>query len=478
MEKSRLQPLFTGLICGVYPFVFYLSNNFWAVNSFKHTGYFLLFFLGIPVLYFVFLFQSFRFIPLFKTHKTKLLFISVVMVTATLMSHAMYLTLKKKLLLGLLILSAIAAVKLHRHYKKLLLIVLLMTVLPAFNTLVKLAESTLQNEWRSPPKDSVMEAAFKIKPNIYIIQPDGYVGKDMMESPLYNYDNPFYEWLEQNGFTVYDGFRSNYPASLTSNSSLFAMKQHRFGKTMAPSINMPKAREAIFGESNALSVLKRNGYHTFFIVEDEYFQQNFTRPGFDYHNIHPEEIPFFSDNNSVKKDVFDDLKAAVDTVKTQKPRFYFIEKLLPHHISFSASKEEERLLYLEKIKEVNQWLEKTVSFISEKDPDALIVILADHGGWVGLGSYEEMFSTQNPDQIKTVFSNLAAIKWNGNNPETGKSVLRSNVNLFRVLFAGLAQNQEYLKYTEDDSSYNLKNGFFFNSVRAVIDSDGNVLTGD
>lgn len=298
----------------------------------------------------------------------------------------------------------------------------------------------------------------------------------MMESELYNFNNSFYDWLEDNGFKIYPNFRSNYPASLTSNSSMFAMKQHRFGKVLFPSIDMPNARDLIAGNNSAIEILKRNGYSNFFIVQDEYFQQNRPIPGYDYYNVDTDEIPYFSDDNNVRKVVFEDLKAAMDTVSIKGPRFYFVERLLPHHIHFAASKEEERDTYIEKIKEVNVWLKTTLDYISENDPDAIIIVLADHGGWVGLGSYTEMFSTTDPAQIRSIYSSLAAIKWNGHRKEGMDAELKSNVNLFRVLFSVLSENPDYLKYLEHNSSYNLQNDTFSKSVREVIDNEGKVIS--
>ncbi|MDC8001647.1 hypothetical protein POV26_11410 [Aequorivita todarodis] len=473
--KESLNPLLTGLIVGFYPLVFYFSNNFSAINSWEHLGFFLLFFIGIPIAVFSLASLAFKYSEPLSKYKPHILFVLIIMTVATLMSQAMYLTIKKKMLLGLLIISVLAAWKLHAHFKKLLIIILLMSILPTVNCVIKIVEHEQKMEWTTLP-DSIENAKFKTTPNIYMIQPDGYVGKDMMESDLYRFNNPLYGWLETNGFKVYDNFRSNYPASLTSNSSMFSMKQHRFGKVLFPSIDMPNARDIIAGNNAAITTLRNNGYKNFFIVQDEYFQQNRPQQQYDYYNLDPDEIPYFSNDNNVKKVVFEDLKAAMDTVTVNGPRFYFVEKLLPHHIHFAASKEEERDTYIEKIKEVNGWLKNTVNYISEKDPNAIVIILADHGGWVGLGSYPEMFSTKNPQQIRSIYSTLAAIKWNGNLKEGMDAELKSNVNIFRVLFSVLSENPEYLKYLEDDSSYNLQNGTFSKSVRAVVDDRGKVIS--
>jgi hypothetical protein len=473
-KKFTFKPIYMALICGFYPFIFYFANNFWAINSWEHFGFFLLVFIGIPIVLFSILYFSFKFFKSLARFGPQILFVMIVMTVASLMSQAIYLKLEKKMLLVIFLVAVLAAWKFHEHYKKLLVIVLLMSVIPTVTVAINMIEQSQQSEWTQLP-DSILDAKFKETPNIYMIQPDGYAGWDMMEQSPYNFENPFYNWLEENEFKIYPNFRSNYPASLASNSSMFSMRQHRFGKALFPSIDMPNARDIIAGNNNVIEVFKRNGYSNFFIVQDEYFQQNRPDPKYDYYNIDPHEIPYFSDDNSVKKVVFDDLKAAMDTVQNQGPRFYFVERLLPHHIHFAAPKEEERDTYIEKIKDINIWLENTVNYISEKDPNAIVIILADHGGWVGLGSYPEMFSTTNPEQLHSIYSTLAAIKWNGHLNEGMDSELRSNVNIFRVLFSVLSGNSEHLKYLEDNSSYNLQNGTFSKSVKAVIDNDGKVI---
>lgn len=472
--KGNLNPLIVGLICGFYPLVFYCSNNFWAVNSWNHLWFFLLFFIGIPVSVFTFLSLLFKLSHKILRYKPQIIFVTIVMTVGVLMSWAMFLDMKKKMLLALLIVSIIAAWKLHSHYKKLLVLVLLMSIIPTVNCAIKLIEQQQSQNWANLP-DSIEEAKFKETPNIYMIQPDGYAGKDVMEGKLYHFNNPFYSWLKDDGFKIYNNFRSNYPASLTSNSSMFAMKQHHFGKTLFPSIEMPLARDFISGNNSAIQILKKNGYSNFFIVQDDYFQQSLPDQKYDYYNVDTHKIPYFSDGKNLEAVVFEDLKAAMDTVKTSGPKFFFVEKLLPHHIHFAASKTEERDIYIEKIKDVNDWLKKTVNYISEKDPSAIIIILADHGGWVGLGSYPEMFSTRDSDQIKSVYSTLFAVKWNGNLKDDFDKELRSNVNVFRVLFSTLSENSDYLKYMEDNSSYILENGTFSKSVRKAIDDKGNVL---
>jgi hypothetical protein len=353
-----------------------------------------------------------------------------------------------------------------------------MTVIPIFKNVVHFYDEFRNTNWTQAPSD-LEGVIFKKSPNVYMIQPDGYVSEEMMNGQLYNHKTDMFDWLRSNDFKVYPNFRSNYPASLSSNSSMFAMKQHYFGGSVFHSIETPRAREFIVGESPVISTFKKNGYRNYFIVQDEYFQQNRREQAFDYYNIAIDEIPSFCNGNMVKKVVFEDLKFAMKKEKSAQPKFFFIEKLLPHHVHFHAPEnriEAERKEYLEKIDEVTLWLKEVVNHIQKEDPSAIIIVLADHGGWVGLENYNQMFSTSDEDAINSIYANISAIKWNGNLIEGFDEGLTSNVNLFRVLFSVLSENKSYLDNLEDDASYNLRVGNpFTKKVYKVIDDKGQIV---
>lgn len=460
---------------GLYPFLFYYSNNFASINSVSHLLYFLGYFFGIPYLVFGVLQLFFTISDTLRQYKTHVIFVTIIMCVCTLMSYASYLTYKKKALVVILVVSILLSLKLHQQYKKLIVLVLLMTILPILKNGVHLYDQFKNAEWLTAPED-IGTVTFKKSPNVYLIQPDGYVGPQMMKSDLYNHTTDLYDWLETNSFKVYDNFRSNYPASLASNSSMFAMKHHYFGGSLINTIEVPRARDMIVGESPVTNVFKKNGYSNYFVVQDEYFQQNKGEEGYDYYNIEQSEIPSFCNGNMVKKVVFEDLKKAMKVDDSNTPKFFFVEKLLPHHVHFYAPGDRvaaERKEYLEKIDEVSEWLKVTVSYIQKEDPTAIIIILADHGGWVGIENYNEMFSTQDEAKIASIYSAIAAIQWNGHLNEGYDTELKSNVNLFRVLFSVLSENKSYLENLEDNSSYNLSIGNpLYNQVVKVIDDSG------
>ncbi len=472
-------PLIIGLICGLYPFLFYTSNNYFAVNSAGHFLFFSGFFMGIPIIIFSIFHLVSKKIPFFKKHKTQILFVLILFVTAFFASYASTLLIKKKFLSGILLASGLLSLKFSHTYKKILLLILIMSVLPFIKLGIKIVDNFNADEIIATYNKEAKNILFKKTPNVYMIQPDGYVSKSLMEDTLYHYNNPFYRWLETQDFKLYSTTRSNYPASLPSNVSMFLMKQHQFFNMTFPDLEMPRAREVICGNNPVLTTFKNNGYKTHLIVQDDYFQQNHCKQQYDYTNIDIKDLPYFSSGGENRADVFMDFKKAFAQT-TQQPRFFFIEKLLPHHVHFSGDKknrkERERKEYLAKIEEVNLWLKNILTFIAKNDPNAIVIVLADHGGWVGMESYNEMFQTQNKDKLQSIFGNLAAIKWNGYLNANQDKYFTSNVNVFKVLFSALSEEETLLQSLEDNSSYNLLiDGYFSKKVNRVIDDNGAVI---
>ena len=115
---------------------------------------------------------------------------------------------------------------------------------------------------------------------------------------------------------------------------------------------------------------------------------------------------------------------------------------------------------MNKIEEVNSWLKEVIAFIEKNDPNSIIIISADHGGWVGIESLHEMFTTKDKKLIASIYNNLLAIKWNSKDYNKYDSKLKSNVNIFRVLFSYLSKDKSLLNNLEKDDSYRIINDGF------------------
>ena len=455
----------------VYDLFFY-SNNYTTINTWEHAGFFFLMLVGPAITVTVLGYISFGLSGKLKPFRRHLLFVLPVMVMATLLSYVMFFTFKKKVLLALLILLCLLSLKLYNHYKRLLALIMVMSLIPLFKVAVHIYEDIRPLHWVEQP-DDIVSVKFRHKPNIYMIQPDGYAGRKVMEKPPYSYQNGFYEWLESNGFKVYDDFRSNYPASLASNASMFAMKHHYFDAMLFPSEEMPNAREVIL-QNNVLNIFKNNGYQTFLLAQDEYFQQIKTHGIYDHYNINKDDIPYLIPRPQLTRDVLADL---ANVPSGGQPKFVFVERVLPHHVHLygDEGKKAKRDAYVEKLQEANLWLKKAIAQIEDKDPNALIIILADHGGWVGIDTYDELYSTKDESLVRSTFTNLAAIRWVGLDNTKYDENLKSNVNVFRVLFSCLAENTSYLNHLEKNESYNIRLGSIFNDVYKLIDENGKVV---
>jgi hypothetical protein len=475
VESNKDVPFLVGLISGLYPFLFFYSNNYPSVNSWYHVVVFLLIYVGIPLSITLILYYIFGKIEKLSAYRKHLLFVLLIFLTSLFMSQAVYMTLKKKILLGILILACIISKKMFWHYKKLIVLIAIMAVIPFFKTLINIYEGE-NLEW-TKLDDDIANVKFRHKPNIYMIQPDGYVSRQVLEQKPYNYKTDFYDWLGNNGFKVYKDFRSNYPASLTSNASMFAMKHHYFNDVIFPQMEMPNAREAIL-DNNVVAILKNNGYETFYLGQDEYFQQNLAKGNYDHYNIKTKDIPLFTKGDKVVRDVYADLEESIN-INNDSPKFIFLERLLPHHVHFNAQgdrKQAERKEYLDKIEQSNVWLIKAISLIKSRDKNALIIVLADHGGWVGMENAHELLSTNDKSLIYSTFGNLAAIDWNKFQHHGYDENLKTNVNVFRVLFSCLSENKSYLNDMQEDASYNIRPGNFISqSIHKLIDEKGNVV---
>ncbi|MFL1011267.1 sulfatase-like hydrolase/transferase [Flavisericum labens] len=476
LSNSKHIPWLIGLSAGAYPLLKYYNSNFTLRDSVSHFVVFVLLFLLLPI--FVSYLIKIIGAKLNDVKKHEDLFFTLINFNffTFLIIISTWGIKNESLLIGTLI-ATIFSFLLKNYLKKVIVFQLLMALLVVPKLVPDLYNHFLTNDnWTNLP-DDILSVKLKEKPNIYFIQPDGYVNKKTLENQLYGSTSILYDWLEDNGFKVYDNFRSNYSASLISNSSIFSMKQHYFGDALFPSIEMPRARVIISGKNSVVEILKDNGYINYFIVEDEYFQVNLVENKYDFQNIPSKSISYFSTGENIKKDVYKDLESVLNKGVTEgKPKFFFIEKVMPHHVHFELSIEADRKDYLNRINQANTSVKRMVNLINEKDRSAVIIIAADHGGWVGIENYNDFFSTSNEVLVNSIFSTLCAIKWNGIENSQFDKKLKSNVNLFRVLFSALSKNKSYLQHLEEDGSYQLRiEGALGKSVYKLIDEKGNVV---
>ncbi|HEX8014863.1 MAG TPA: hypothetical protein VF465_06480, partial [Flavobacterium sp.] len=60
-----------------------------------------------------------------------------------------------------------------------------------------------------------------------------------------------------------------------------------------------------------------------------------------------------------------------------------------------------------------------------------------------------------------IYSNLIAIKWNDEMHNQYDKKLKTNVNIFRILFSYLSEDKSLLDNLENDGSYNINHDNYF-----------------
>ena len=394
-----------------------------------------------------------------KHYSKNLLFVGIITFFCYYLLNLNTIYYRNKILLGIVIIACLLSFRFKVYYKLFIILLFFISVfnIPGIANAIVVSMQA-DDKWTKSP-DDIEQAVFKKRPNIYYIQPDGYTSPANLKNELYNFNNRDFEtFLKQNNFTVYENQHSNYFSTLLSNSSMFAMKHHY----IADDIEKYKAREIIVGDNAVLRTLKHNNYKTFFITERPYLIVNRPDLGYDYCNISYNELFFVKDGWSLQRDVIEDLKAQISVLKEDSGNFFFIEKFTPGHIQNrdrvlekkKEAIERGRKEYLERIENVNTWLKEIVSYIVKEDKNSIIIIGADHGGYIGFSSATDAeLKTQDELLVNSIFGNFLAVKWNGKQHDEYDKDLKSSVNLYRIVFSYLAEEKKYLSNMQDNSSY-------------------------
>ncbi|MGH1387735.1 sulfatase-like hydrolase/transferase [Kordia sp.] len=475
VASSKDYPIIFALAASLYAFTYVFASNFMLVNSGFQFLVIFSTYIVFPLVVFLLSWELVKRLKFLNKFKQYLLPVLNAMFFGFFFVGRIYSFQNKKIILGVVIVCALLAIVLRKQYKKIIVLQFIMAS-AAFVTMIPTLYGAFfdSDEWRNYPEE-IVQTKFKTFPNIYVIQPDGYANFNELAKDPYNFQNGEFEsYLKNSGFKLYKNFRSNYTSTVLSNGSMFSMNHHYKGEQLFG------AREVIAGENPVIETLKNNEYKTFLFMENPYLLLNRPEIKYDYCNFDMEEVPWFGIGAFGKRKKL--LQPLVETIKKQqgKRSFYFIEKIVPGHISTfksaSKGKEIERKNYLRQLKYANDWLKEITELIIKNDPNSLIIIAADHGGYVGLDYTKALFQKQTDEKIVySAFSAALAIKWPNNAVPSYDVQLKTPVNLFRTVFAYLGDNEALLQNKQEDTSHSLITNGILSDVYEYIDSDGNVV---
>ena len=457
LDNEYVDSKLVALASGLYPFLHYYNSNLSLVGSKEQLIFLIVFCLLLPQIimavspFFVKLLkleiiEKYRFVGLNIG-----IFISLLII---LIFHF-----NKWMSLALAVTSLFIGLLLYKHLKKIIILQFLL-VFMSFVTLIPkvyFAVNQDNQSWAKLP-DSMIKAKLNKRPNIFLIQPDGYVNLSEINKEPYSYNNTKFEnWLENNDFINYPGFKSNYYSTLTSNASMFAMKHHYYSNTDKNTLKTHKANHVIVGdENNVLRILKNNGYKTHLLTDNSFFLIDRTPLLFDFCNVPKSGISYYDTGAVNGVDILEDFETILDTLSKQH-NFFFIEKTIPSHIMYtkrrSKGKEQERIEYFERLELANTWLKELVANINKFDKDAMIIIVADHGGYVGLDYTLEVINRKlDSKETMSCFSSMLSIKWPQDLYQPNLE-FKSNVNLFRKVFYSLSNDNRFITNLESNTSY-------------------------
>ncbi|ARN78987.1 hypothetical protein BST97_13865 [Nonlabens spongiae] len=459
---------------GLYLILYTYRHNFFQVNSVEQLSGLALLFIAIPSIILLVLDYFFK-----KNDwdRKKLYFLVFAIISSIAISFIRYRGFHLKALIALGIATMIGVFFLSRFYKAFTLLLAAMFLIGLVSWTPYFIEVfDYKYDWIHDQKWN--QQTFKKKPNIYIIQPDGYPGRETLRESYYSFDNKeFYNHLENEGFIFNNEYRSNYSSTLSSNAALFTASHHYHNYNLTHN-ELPYAREIISGSNQVLKTFKNNDYLTSFFSSSNYLRLNYVESGYNLNNIQSKDLDFFPKFRA-DLNYMEDFKAYLSQTKSDQPNFSFIEILKPGHITpgkkQTLGKIEEREEYLKNLEEVNPKLEELITLIKKHDENALIVLVADHGGYVGLEYTGQVYESVIKDPVlrNSMFSALFAVHA-PSDFEPYRRQIKSSVSLFPNLIAYL--NDEAPVTDSDDSSYIFIKENGERQVYRYFDSGGNHVT--
>jgi len=476
-DYAAKSAVITGFGAGLYPLFFYYSNNYALINSWNHLGFFIVFFLVSPVVFFLICHFIFK-IKRLKPWREKAFTFFNVTAFLNFIALCLYAGIKWSLVFGAVVIGVIAALFLSKFLKKIVLLQLVLAFINLFWLVPTIYEQLNYNDsWTQQP-DDIESVVFKKTPNVYYIQPDGYL--NFSEQYKGNYQlatNPLELYLKENQFTHYPNVRSNYTSTVISNAATFMMKHHyyNYGFNFTEITN---GRQIVMGENPVIDIFKKNGYKTHFVSETPYLMANKPKIGYDRSNFNKKNINYITKGFDGKQNVLDSLQRYLKEEPTKK-KFFFIQIFKPGHVSSKLSDSEgpaaDKQRWLQNLDISNRQQKEIIDTILAQDPNALIMIMADHGGYLGWDHMMGIRSkTQDRDQLYSAFSTNLAIHWPDNQQPDFDDRFKSGVNVFRILFSYLGENTQYLESIQDDGSYTIIEHGAPKGIYKVIDGDGSI----
>jgi len=296
------------------------------------------------------------------------------------------------------------------------------------------------------------------KPDVYFLLFDGYSGDITLKND-YGYDNSeFYEKLEERGFFIQKESLSNYPNTEFSITSIMNMNYLDFlTKLQSEESKDMRLAQQLLKDNKVMQVFHANGYEIYSFhgnraALSDIITKNFCKNDLD---LNPQLINtlvrLYIPISIVRTEIFqaqhyEKVTCILDTMidfekKTDKPIYMHMHVRFPHQplifdsegnkinepIAPNRFDSELKDAFLQQLIFANKKIIEIVDSIKQKNPDAVIILMSDHGGRFGL-------SWIDPSEMDyfRAFNNLNALYFPGKESHFPMDV--STVNVFRIFF--------------------------------------------
>jgi len=236
----------------------------------------------------------------------------------------------------------------------------------------------------------------KPKPNVYFIIFDSYPSNSVLKKYYGWDDSGLINALRSLGFTVNENARSNYHSTNLSVSSILNMRYIHEDKEFIKAKDRELYLDNKYKFSAVIERFKSEGYEVIFNGVPDFTSTDFTNLFFTvslgvfYHDI------FFT---KYKNDTLNKINVLKQMEKPQKPTFVYFHVLCPHLpyifkpdgstvtyleyllrlAKFYFNRSIFDSAYLDQVKFIGNQIIQIASQLRTKDPDAIIIIMADHG---------------------------------------------------------------------------------------------------
>lgn len=355
----------------------------------------------------------------------------------------------------------------------------------ASNLAISAVSSSLQDKEINTEKSLPDTVTLTSKPNIYLFILESFQDTEMIESTYEINISDFKHFLDTNNFVEYDNVYSNSSYTLMSLCDLFTLKNYDFLARGYHDIDM-EGRNIIGGDDKNIvfKILKENGYYieNIWMKQHAYYLRQVGK------NLDKVDLPaaaaFFNlmypllvIDESLQQCVDDwqkyltkrffppagEFKGAFERVLFQalnerpkdRPYFLTVKAGAVHSLSnYTWTPEndwKEEGVYQYFVRKSVDQLMPIIAYIIAQDPDAMIILLGDHGPrrfrrfvpspYQGDAAFDEKcakFHVTREDIAKDMFNVLLAVRMPGGAKDISQGYLLSPRNLFLHIFNELS----------------------------------------